>query len=87
MWIKMDNSDEDLEIFLRACELFRSFPYTHQLVTVEAMEYIYAEHTGYPFVTMPQRYGEVSLSFTRKKPRITQGGMNRISTARSGYLF
>lgn len=83
----MDNSDEELEIFLRACELFRSLPYTRQLVAVEAMEYIYAEHTGFPFVTMPQRYGEVSLSFTRKKPRITQGGMNRISTARSGYLF
>lgn len=80
----MDNSDEELEIFLRACELFRSLPYT---LAVEAMEYIYAEHTGSPFVTMLQRYGEVSLSFTRKKPRITQGGMNRISTARSGYLF
>lgn len=79
----MDNSDEELEIFLRACEL----PYTHQLVAVEAMEYIYARHTGYPFVTMPQKYGEVSLSFTRKKPRMTQGGMNRISNARSGYLF
>ena len=63
----MDNSDEELEIFLRACELFRSLPYTHQLVAVEAMEYIYAEHTGCPFVTMPQRYGEVSLNFTRKK--------------------
>ena len=56
----MDNSDEELEIFLRACELFRSLPYTHQLVAVEAMEYIYAKHTGYPFVTMSQRYGEVS---------------------------
>ena len=83
----MDNSDEELEIFLRAYELFCSLPYTHQLVTVDAMEYIYAEHTWYPFVTMPQRYGEVSLSFTRKKPRMTQGGMNRISNARSGYLF
>ena len=83
----MDNSDEELEIFLRACEMFRSLPYPHQLVAVEAMEYICAKHTGYPFVTMSQRYGEVSLSFTRKKPRITQGGMNRISTARSGYLF
>lgn len=83
----MDDSDEELKIFLRACELFRSLPYTHQLVAVEAMEYIYAEHTGSPFVTMPQRYGEVSLNFTRKKPRITQGGMNRISNARSGYLF
>lgn len=83
----MDNSDEELEIFLHACELFRSLPYTHQLVAVEAMEYIYAGHTGYPFVTMPQRYGEMSLSFTRKKPRMTQGGMNRISNARSVYLF
>lgn len=45
-WIKIDNSDEELEIFLRACELFRSLPYTHHLVAVEAMEYIYAEHTG-----------------------------------------
>ena len=83
----MENSDEELEILLRASELVRSLPYTHQLVAVEAMEYIYVEHTGCPFVTMPQRYGEVSLNFTRKKPRITQGGMNRISTARSGYLF
>lgn len=83
----MDNSDEELEIFLRAYELFCSLPYTHQLVAVKAMEYIYAEHTGYPFATMPQRYSEVSLSFTRKKPCITQSGMNRISTARSGYLF
>lgn len=83
----MDNSDEELEIFLRACELFRSLPYTHQLVAVEAMEYIYAEHTGFPFVTMPQRYGEASLNFTRRKPRITQGGMNRISAVQLGYLF
>lgn len=83
----MDNSDEELEIFLHACELFRSLPYTHQLVVVEAMEYIYAGHTGYPFVTMPQRYGEMSLSFTRKKPHIMQGEMNRISAVQPEYLF
>lgn len=37
----MDN-DEELEIFLRARDLFHSLSYHHQLMAIEAMEYMYS---------------------------------------------
>lgn len=45
----MDNDDE-LDIFDYACKLFHSLPTTtHKLIAIEAMEYMYIRHKGFPF--------------------------------------
>lgn len=49
----MDN-DEELEIFLRARELFHSLPTSHKLIAIEAMEYMYSRSRRCPFAGRTQ---------------------------------
>ena len=51
----MDNDDE-LDIFDYACKLFHSLPTTtHKLIAIEATEYMYSRHKGFPFAMTATR--------------------------------
>lgn len=56
----MDN-DEELEIFLRARELFHSLPTSHKLIAIEAMEYMYSRSRRCPFAGRTQMCVGTSL--------------------------